>query len=511
MTIPRSTWEQTQYNLVQDILDLFLPPRYTFSVETNYPKTASMEALLNDRFNTLDLPEPKLLRLGELLEESWPEDFPRKEADWAIVFTCEVLEGFGHGLASNLQGAAFEGLKQLADTWGLYLAKEVERLFHKWQLFTAFTDFIFDLLSMFLQIPPKELGETIRESATPAYLRAGETVAYELALFHNDQARMRESLGILLASDAELERQIANIFSGYSTTQVGRRMQRMLITVVSQLRELFTSNEFRNEFNDKLPTAVLIACRNISWYIGRRLSRNLQYDPQRSNRLLEAVNHHREIPAVFEQYRCGYSWDGDRTKAIRLGWWAVAPKYFHFSSRKENIEEDIHEDEWQEKFIGVAQGLENYTDKNPAIDAMKDGFLGKLGAYLMRAAKNEETDYVRKQTTDGNIALTDARHTEDLRHSDKKPDREENLSDEEILSREKEKYHPSRDPVADEVEAEENYRIWYRSLTEQEKTAVALSQVHDNQEDIAEQMEISQQRVSQLLLQALEKLRKINR
>jgi hypothetical protein len=50
-----------------------------------------MEALIKDRFNTLDLPEPKLLRLGELMEESWPEDFPRKEADWAVVFTYEVL------------------------------------------------------------------------------------------------------------------------------------------------------------------------------------------------------------------------------------------------------------------------------------------------------------------------------------------------------------------------------------------------------------------------------------
>ncbi|MBA7628208.1 hypothetical protein ES703_35684 [subsurface metagenome] len=85
----------------------------------------------------------------------------------------------------------------------------------------------------------------------------------------------------------------------------------------------------------------------------------------------------------MEQYRYGYDWQGDRTKAIRLSWQAVAPKYFYFSSR----EEDIHEDEWQEKFIGVAQGLEDYTDKNPAIDALKVAGIKQLEAMAEATAK----------------------------------------------------------------------------------------------------------------------------
>ena len=104
-----------------------------------------MEALIKDRWNSLDLPEPKLVHLGKMLDESCPRDFPHKEADWATLYAYSVLEGFGPGLASSLRGAAFEGLKQLATAWGLYLAREVERLFHKLQLFTAFTDFTFDL------------------------------------------------------------------------------------------------------------------------------------------------------------------------------------------------------------------------------------------------------------------------------------------------------------------------------------------------------------------------------
>jgi hypothetical protein len=41
MSISWSAWEQVQHNLVEDFLDLFLPPRYPYPVETDYPKTAS--------------------------------------------------------------------------------------------------------------------------------------------------------------------------------------------------------------------------------------------------------------------------------------------------------------------------------------------------------------------------------------------------------------------------------------------------------------------------------------
>jgi hypothetical protein len=120
----------------------------------------------------------------------------------------------------------------LATLWGSYLARETERFFGRWKFFTVLTDFIFDLfVGVLYQIPAKELGEAIRESATPAYVRAGETVRYELALFHNDQARMSQSMSILMASDAELEREIANMFNGYSTKQLGREMQRINVPV----------------------------------------------------------------------------------------------------------------------------------------------------------------------------------------------------------------------------------------------------------------------------------------
>jgi hypothetical protein len=422
-----------------------------------------MEALMNNRSNSLELPETKLLRLSEVMQESGLEDFPDKCADFAVLYGYDVLEGFGHESARSLEGAAFEGLRRLATTWGLYLAKELERFFRVWQLFTSFTDFIFDIFSIFCQIPAKELGEAIHESITPAYLRAGEAVIYELALFDNDGDRMKQSLSILEASDTELQSQIDNMFGNCSAKQLGSHMQRMFMEAISSLRELFSSSRFRNEFAEKLPSAALVACRHMSWYIGYRLSLNLRHDPQRTNRLLEAINHHKEIPAVFEQYRYGHCWGGDSTKAIRLAWQAVAPKYFHFSGK----EEDIHGDEWQEKFIGVAQGLESYTNKNRAADALSDGFLGRLGAYLKTAAENQAKDYVRKQKTD---VLTKAMRAEDLCHREE----DSELIDEEILSREKEKYYPSRDPIAEELESRERIEEWYNSLTESEKTVTNL-------------------------------------
>lgn len=503
MSISWSAWEQAQCNLVQDFIDLFLPPRYPFAVETSYPKTASMEALIKGRFNSLELPEQKLLYLGELMQESHLGDFPHKCADFAVLYAYDVLEGFGRGLPYSLQGAAFEGLKQLATTWGLYLAKEMERFFRVWQLFTAFSDFMFDIVNIFCQIPAKELGEAIRESVTPAYLRAGETVTYELALYNNNRDRMKESLAILEASDTELQQQIADMFSSYSTKQLGYHTQRILKDMVSRLRELFSNSQFRDELDEKLPTGALIAGRNMSWYIGHRLSQNLQRDAQRTITLLEAINHHKEIPGVFEQYRYRHCWGGDRTKAIRLSWQAVAPRYFGLSGQIEHIREDKH----QEKLIGVAEGLENYADKNRAIEALTDGFLGRLGAYLKRAAEGQEKDYARKQMTDGNRALTEAKHAEDLRQRDKEED--ERLSDDEILSREREKHYPSRDSVVEELESKETIEEWYNSLTEREKTVTNLKSAAYQEVEIAKMIGISQQRVSELLQQSLTKYQKL--
>ena len=129
---------------------------------------------------------------------------------------------------------------------------------------------------------------------------------------------------------------------------------------------------------------------------------------------------------------------------------------------------------------------------------------GGVGSYLAKAAKNKEISYYRKQYTDGNRALTEAEHVADHRTPD-----EDELPEDEILSRLKERHHPSGDPVLQEVEAEENSIAWHGSLTERENTAVNLAAKFDTEEEIAEEMGISQQRVSQLMKQALRKRRKI--
>ncbi len=126
-----------------------------------------MEALVKDRLTSIDFPEQKILNLESLVKEQHAEDFPDRVGDWGVLFSYYVLEGFGHKLASNLEGAELEGLKKLASLWGSYLAKEMERFFNRRQIFAAATDLTFDLfLGLFRQIPAKELGEAIRESVT---------------------------------------------------------------------------------------------------------------------------------------------------------------------------------------------------------------------------------------------------------------------------------------------------------------------------------------------------------
>ncbi len=319
MALSQLSWEQAQHNLAQEFLDLLLPPSYDFVVEKDYPKGVAMEALIKSRVNTIELPEHKLLRFETLLEESNLEDFPGKEADWATIFAFEILRGVGTQPGPDVDTSTLEGLKGLANKWGSYLARELSRFFREWQLFTSFSDVIFDLLAAsFCQIPAKQLGEAIRESITPAYLRSGEVVSYEFAVFYGHRARMEESRKILLASDVELEREIRDMFRNSSSTQIGTRIQRMVVEVTSQLKEGFSSNEFKEKFAEILPTALLILSRDMSWSIGYRLRQNLRNDPQRMHRLLEAIGRHGEIAAVMEQYRFRHDWGGDRDGAIDL-------------------------------------------------------------------------------------------------------------------------------------------------------------------------------------------------
>ena len=60
---------QLRHDLTEDFIDLLLPPDYAYSIETSYPKTASMGALIKERFNSLDFPEQKILNLELLIEE----------------------------------------------------------------------------------------------------------------------------------------------------------------------------------------------------------------------------------------------------------------------------------------------------------------------------------------------------------------------------------------------------------------------------------------------------------
>ena len=146
-----------------------------------------MEALIKGQFSQLVLPERKLLRLEQLSEEPCLEDFPSRSGDWATLFAYELLEGFGQEPAAKLQGETFEGLKQLANHWGLHLAHEMERAFRIPELFAIFPDF----LGVCRQLPAEALGQTIRESITPAFIRADGVIQYDFALLNNDRNKKR--------------------------------------------------------------------------------------------------------------------------------------------------------------------------------------------------------------------------------------------------------------------------------------------------------------------------------
>ncbi len=528
MRMSQSAWGRTQFGLVDDFLELFLPPVQEFAVEEDYPRSPATRLMVENLGASIEFPEVKLLRLEQYWDAPSADMFERKLSDWPVVLAFELLQGFGHPAAANLDSTEFEGLKQLANIWGLHLAGEFQRIFHKLEFFSGGLDLATDLILVIRQIPARDLGEMIRGAATPAYVRAGQIAAYQYALFEGDRALMLESQSVIQASDAEIQREIDWFFKGDSSAAIGRHTQRLTVKLVSVLKEVLASDGFKQHYLDMWP----IFTRQMAWVVGYRLYQNLKHDPVRVSRLLEAMGRFGEIAAAMEQYRCNYGWQGDRDKATRLVWQAVAPSFLRPSKtaksslaakrQERSVEraqilrsnylsgnmEDIHDDEAQERLIGTEQGLGDYTKRNRAIEALTDGLLGRLRAYLKRAAENEEEDYVRHQLTEGNRAATEAKHTEDLRHAPLGEDKE--LTDDELLSQEKQKRQPSGYPVAEEVEAKDAMRAWYSNLTERERTAIDLKVTLDSEEEIARRMGISHQRVSQLLSQARRKWQKFS-
>lgn len=500
MSISRSAWQQAQNDLLEDFLNFWLPPTKPFDIDPNYPNNPSMEALFKERCRSVHIPQKKLVLVDNVLNNYPIEGDFEAIADWATLFEVDLLQGFGHDLSSEMKGPTFEGLKELATIWGLYLANKVKNSIFRWEVISILGVHLADMLDdLFRQIPSRELGDAVRGSITPAYIRAGATVRYSLALLDGNQLELKETLDILQASDADLNQEIKYVLRRHPAEETGRELQHKVAETVSFIKDVLSNDRFAKEFEAALPAAF----RLISWFVGHRLRQNMEYNRQKIKALFEAINSHKEIEAAVEQYHYKYAWQGDRNNAALLAWQALAPRYFHLSPKIEKI----YEDENQEKLIGMQQGLEQYVDERPAIVALEDGLLGKLGAYLNMAAKNEQTDYIRKQITDGNRVLTEGEHANDLRYPDNEEDEE--LPDEEILSREKEKRHPSKDAIAEELEFKEMLSTWHSLLTESEKTATNLKATGYTQVEIARMMGISQQRASQVIGSALAKYFKI--
>jgi len=73
----RTIWQDALGDLAEDFFDLFLSPARAFPDDVSYPETPGMEALIKDRFDSLVLPEKRLLHMGELLDENWAEQHER--------------------------------------------------------------------------------------------------------------------------------------------------------------------------------------------------------------------------------------------------------------------------------------------------------------------------------------------------------------------------------------------------------------------------------------------------
>ena len=181
MILPGSTWEETQWRLVGDFLDLFLPPVYAVAVETDYPRSPAMKPVIENLAPSIEFPEAKLIRLEQYWDDPTVDLFSHKLPDWGVLFALDVLQGFGHEGASKLRGTEFDGLRKLANLWGLRLAQEFKRAFQMFDFFAGWLDLTADLLLLIRQFPPGDLGEITRSAATPSCIRAAEIEPFSLA------------------------------------------------------------------------------------------------------------------------------------------------------------------------------------------------------------------------------------------------------------------------------------------------------------------------------------------
>jgi len=135
----RTICQEALGGLAEDFLDVFLTPLQPFPDNISYPSTPSVATLVRDQFNSLELPERRLVRLEQVIGDDWSEQDERKLADLIAIFECEILSGFGYGV-SILEGTSFQGLRRLASSWGSYLTQVLGRVATKWEFSELFGD-----------------------------------------------------------------------------------------------------------------------------------------------------------------------------------------------------------------------------------------------------------------------------------------------------------------------------------------------------------------------------------
>jgi len=493
MKIKPPFWKQAWGDIAGQLFDLVSGP----DQKLDYPCSPAAAALIEERYSSLQWPD-SLVQLDQMLAQDWTGDIGARLGDWAAIYQYQILTSMGPGVLS-LEGASLQLLKDLARSQGAYLAGVLGRVLRCWELYQVFGD----LMLMLRQIPTPLLGEVVRESLTPAYLKAKARVLYGEALMTGDRQGARQAQEILDASEADLQREINRSLEGLSSQELGLHLQRSAMEVAQIFGEIFGSRQWQEQMSQHLP----LIFQTMAGYLGYSFASYMASHPEEVAGVLGALKKRGEVEAAVEQYRWLYGWGGDRSAAVKKAWSAVAPKHFRLSSRIE----DIQQDEDQQKLIGMASGLADYCLNQPAVTALLDGVSGRLKSYLATAALNEERDRQRHLRTKGNRAITEARHAADFCSEDDGTGGEKALLDDEILSRLKEIFQPQRDSLAEEVEANETLDTWWQSLSEQQRDMVKLADNGYSQEEIAQKMGLSQQRVSQVLVEAEEKFKKLKK
>lgn len=372
--------------VAEDFLDFLFRPEPVFPLQANMAKGEGWD---DDVVDNLSPPDKAATRLEQALPEG-TEAYETELADWYALYAWEVLQGLGTEVPQSLYGPDLEALTTLAQLWAGRLVDTLGRILKSWKLFQVVGEIVFSLLD---QVPDKAMADRLASfMLSPEYIKEQARSRYSSALFNGDTTKAEEALQVLRASNRELreegERAVAN-------TDLVELWRQLKATLEEMWNSWVTLSQYIAEGHHE--DVIKQFLRQLAWQIGLQLRHTLMTHPERARAILAAVQNSPEAHALTEQYNADYGWGGNCNRVIIILYDLTGPRAAGFPAKRQPAMQDIHKDQDEVELIGLLEGVQDYTRKKTAAEALAGAIGGVFIPYLRGARRHQRASYVRDE------------------------------------------------------------------------------------------------------------------